>query len=107
MFIPDTISEDVYFKRVYEHWTEPIKTSHMFSDLNAGDAAIYDGRLLHCGGANCSCDKPARILFYFTVRCASKISRKADEARGLNATPIRDGNKKERGGVDLNLKDFL
>ena len=107
VFIPDTISEDVYIKRVYDHWTEPLKTPHMFSDLNAGDAAIYDSRLLHCGGANRSRDKPARILFYFTVRYAPKSSKMVDKAHGLHATSIRDEKKKERGGVSLNLKDFL
>ena len=34
--------------------------------LETGDAAFYDGRLLHCGGANRS-DRP-RALFYLTFR---------------------------------------
>ena len=37
--------------------------------LTAGEAAVYDGRLLHCGGANRS-DR-LRMLFYVTVRAAS------------------------------------
>ena len=36
--------------------------------VDAGGATLYDGRLLHCGGANKS-DK-LRVLFYVTWRCA-------------------------------------
>ena len=35
----------------------------------AGEAALYDGRLLHCGGANRSDE--LRILFYLTFRAAT------------------------------------
>ena len=38
---------------------------HMLSVLLSGSAALYDSRLLHCGGANRS-QRP-RVLFYFTV----------------------------------------
>jgi hypothetical protein len=41
--------------------------------LSKGDAALYDGRLLHCGGANRS-DK-LRILFYVTFRHAKAIGK--------------------------------
>ena len=34
--------------------------------LNTGDVALYDGRLLHCGGANRSTER--RVLFYITLR---------------------------------------
>lgn len=37
--------------------------------LQTGDAALYDGRLLHCGGANRS--DALRILFYLTLRAAT------------------------------------
>ena len=37
--------------------------------LKAGEAALYDGRLLHCGGANRSDE--LRILFYLTFRAAT------------------------------------
>ena len=41
--------------------------------LASGDAALYDGRLLHCGGANRS-DR-LRVLFYLTVRHADAVGQ--------------------------------
>lgn len=35
------------------------------SELRAGEAAVFDSRLLHCGRANTSAKR--RILFYFTL----------------------------------------
>ena len=55
--------------------------------LGTGDAALYDGRLLHCGGAN-RAGRP-RILFYVTFRAA-------------DATEVSNG-----GGTGCTLADFL
>jgi hypothetical protein len=40
-------------------------TPHVLSTLCAGDAAVYDSRLLHCGGANMS-ERP-RVLLYLSL----------------------------------------
>jgi hypothetical protein len=106
VFIPESISEEVFTKRVFDHWTEPLSGPHLYSDLNAGDAAIYDSRILHCGGANRSHEKPARVLFYFTIRCSPRRSKKTDEKRGMNSTPMRKNGATSRGTV-FNLRDFL
>jgi hypothetical protein len=45
--------------------------------LDTGDAALYDGRMLHCGGANRS-DK-RRILFYLTFRSRKGRENGLDE----------------------------
>ena len=118
VFIPNSITEDVYIQRVYDHWSEPLKHPHVWSDLEAGnschsrnkasranyshedcntfthigDAAIYDSRILHCGSANRSVNRPARILFYFTIRCEDQKSQQVDEGRGMDATAMRTGN---------------
>ena len=51
--------------------------------LDCGDAALYDGRLLHCGGANRSDRR--RLLFYLTFRSADAGSDEpqVDDARTL------------------------
>ena len=41
------------------------ESPHVLSTLAAGDAAVYDSRLLHCGGANRS-DRP-RVLLYLSL----------------------------------------
>ena len=52
--------------------------------LDAGDAALYDGRLLHCGGANRSDE--LRVLFYLTFRAADGGGQVGREEGGRRAT---------------------
>ena len=40
--------------------------------MSAGDAVLFDSRLLHCGGANSSPRR--RILFYFSFRAAGAVT---------------------------------
>ena len=47
--------------------------------LETGDAALYDGRLLHCGGANRSDE--LRVLFYLTFRAATADKDSTDDVR--------------------------
>ena len=42
-----------------------LRKPHMLSLLSQGSAALFDSRLLHCGGANRS-NRP-RVIFYFTI----------------------------------------
>lgn len=78
MFIPTTHTEESFLIRATEYMTAEdsdehsslLTLPHMLSDLNAGSGALYDSRLLHCGGANRS-PRP-RVLFYFTVATATK-----------------------------------
>lgn len=71
VFIPGTHTEEAYIRRVYEENSSILSTSaNTLSTLNSGDLAIYDSRLLHCGGSNRS-DKQ-RILFYFSFKNLSK-----------------------------------
>jgi len=67
-YLPRTHTE-----RAHELWNTTPKQKEAFiaaqpaviSSLNKGDVAIFDSRLLHCGGANIS--NKRRVLFYFTV----------------------------------------
>ena len=53
------------------------QTPHGVALLNEGDAAVFDSRLLHCGGGNES--RKRRVLFYFSFRSrASDVRRTAD-----------------------------
>ena len=52
--------------------------------LHAGDAALYDGRLLHCGGANRSDE--LRVLLYLTFRAADGGGQVEREEGGRRAT---------------------
>ena len=45
--------------------SELLTLPHTLSLLSEGHAALYDSRILHCGGANRS--KIPRVLFYFTI----------------------------------------
>uniref|UniRef100_A0A7S3B7L4 Uncharacterized protein n=1 Tax=Haptolina ericina TaxID=156174 RepID=A0A7S3B7L4_9EUKA len=59
--------------------------------LQPGEAALYDGRLLHCGGANRSDE--LRVLFYLTFRSTSSgvgDDELGDEGggRGSDTTPL-------------------
>ena len=68
VFLPRT-----HTPRAHEIWNGPQRQKEMFisvndatqSNLDLGDVAIFDSRLLHCGRENSS-DK-RRVLFYFTV----------------------------------------
>ena len=47
--------------------------------LETGAAALYDGRLLHCGGANRS--NKLRMLFYLTLRCEDAAELQSNSVR--------------------------
>ena len=67
-FLPGTMTPEVHgiFNSGEKQKNNLIAMSPAFrSNLKKGDVAIFDSRLLHCGGANESEDK-RRILFYFT-----------------------------------------
>lgn len=53
---------------------------HTLSLLTSGSAALYDSRLLHCGGANRS--PRTRVLFYFTMSSAAHEQEGEDEEEG-------------------------
>ncbi len=55
--------------------------------LGAGDAALYDGRLLHCGGAN-RADRP-RALFYVTFRAEAEPAEQPS-MEAMRASPSTD-----------------
>ena len=67
-FLPGTMTPEVHgiFNSGEKQKNNLIAMTPAFrSNLKKGDVAIFDSRLLHCGGANESEDK-RRILFYFT-----------------------------------------
>ena len=75
VFIPGSHNEDAHLVRMEEFMMEDIDSKdsslldlpHELSMLRAGDAALYDSRILHCGGANRSMPNKARVLLYFSV----------------------------------------
>ena len=75
VFIPKTHTEEAQLVRMEEFMEDDINQKdskllhlpHLHSCLSAGSGAIYDSRLLHCGGANRSVPCKSRVLFYFTV----------------------------------------
>ena len=75
VFIPGSHTEDAHLVRMEEFMLEDIDSKdsslldlpHELSMLRAGDAALYDSRILHCGGANRSMPNKARVLLYFSV----------------------------------------
>ena len=103
VFIPGTHTEDAYIRRVYEANDSIISSSpHTLSTLNSGDIAIYDSRLLHCGGSNRS-DKQ-RVLFYFSFKNLSKnknyvsvgsgtVSATAERLSAMNGASMRSQYK--------------
>lgn len=45
---------------------------HAYIHAQAGDVALFDSRLLHCGGANVSPRR--RILFYVSFRARKVVA---------------------------------
>ena len=60
-------------------------TPYFLSTLSLGDAALYDSRTLHCGGANRS--PTQRALFYFTFTNPEGFQEEED---AWNVASIRD-----------------
>ena len=60
-------------------------TPYVLSTLSIGDAAIYDSRLLHCGGAN-RAERP-RVLLYFSF--PSALHAPGDDDDFCNVASIR------------------
>lgn len=58
------------------------------SNLKIGDAAIFDSRVLHFGGANTS--QKRRILFYFTFTAGDVEKNNPNPARGMGSIRISD-----------------
>mmetsp|Transcript_13443 Transcript_13443/g.18395 ORF Transcript_13443/g.18395 Transcript_13443/m.18395 type:complete len:370 (-) Transcript_13443:95-1204(-) len=89
-FLPQTHTE-----RAHELWnTTPgqketfvASSAAVISSLKKGDVAIFDSRLLHCGGANTS-DK-RRVLFYFTASSAQRWPL-SDGLHGSNSVRKED-----------------
>lgn len=52
--------------------------------LKKGDVAIFDSRVLHCGGANTSTDK-RRVLFYFTFTAGDTQKHNPNPSRGTGS----------------------
>lgn len=61
------------------------------SNLKIGDAAIFDSRVLHFGGANTS--QKRRILFYFTFTAGDVEKNNPNPARGMGSIRIEDQRK--------------
>jgi len=85
-FLPGTMTNDVHkiFNSGEKQKNNLIAMSPAFSsNLKKGDVAIFDSRLLHCGGANESEDK-RRILFYFTFTAADTTRIKPGSIRNMD-----------------------
>lgn len=68
VFLPRTHTPEAHkLWNVPQKQKEAMLTVHkaVESDLKAGDCAVFDSRLLHCGRANSS--QKRRVLFYFTL----------------------------------------
>ena len=61
------------------------------SNLKIGDAAIFDSRVLHFGGANTS--QKRRILFYFTFTAGDVQKNNPNPARGMGSIRFEDDQK--------------
>ena len=66
--------------------------------LDAGDAALYDGRLLHCGGANRSDE--LRVLFYLTFRAA-------DGGQAMGQAGREEGGRRATAADGLTLESLM
>ena len=58
------------------------------SNLKIGDAAIFDSRVLHLGGANTS--KKRRILFYTTFTAGDVVKYNPNPSRGMGSIRRED-----------------
>lgn len=104
VFIPATHTEEIFLQRVTEYMEDDIDQDsqllnlpHTLSMLDEGSAAIYDSRLLHCGGANRS--KIPRVLFYFTISNPA-MTRITDEEEAFN-------NNNEDNNIDKDNNNIL
>ena len=69
------------------------------SGLAKGDAAIFDSRVLHCGGENSSLDR-RRVLFYFTFT--------AGDTKQFNPNPSRGaGSIRSQDRFQISLRSLL
>ena len=64
-------------------------TPAVVSCLKKGDVAIFDSRVLHCGGANTTPDK-RRVLFYFTFTSGDTEKFNPNPSRGAGSIRIED-----------------
>ena len=88
VFIPGshTASAHLAFREAGETGGAALAAPHGVATLGAGDATVFDSRLLHCGGGNAS-DK-RRVLFYFSFEVEgsdnpnSAVSTIREELRG-------------------------
>ena len=88
VFIPGshTASAHLAFREAGETGGPALAAPHGVATLRAGDATVFDSRLLHCGGGNAS-DK-RRVLFYFSFEVEgsenpnSAVSTIREELRG-------------------------
>lgn len=109
VFIPSTHTEDAYLQRVEEFMEADIDKDsklldlpHVLSTLNVGDAAVYDSRLLHCGGANRSPRR--RVLFYFTIANPNEEDDEGQEIRAALRDEIYDFDGMEGGSDEAGLQ---
>ena len=121
VFIPGSHTEDAHLVRMEEFMLNDIDSKdsilldlpHELSMLRAGDAALYDSRILHCGGANRSMPNKARVLLYFSV--ATQLSDESlsmdelfdpdQEMEGARLTRERDASLRT-ASKGLALSDF-
>ena len=89
-FLPQTqIKEVMKYLMVHRDKEELIANSKcVSSNLKIGDAAIFDSRVLHFGGANTS--QKRRILFYFTFTAGDVEKNNPNPARGMGSIRISD-----------------
>jgi hypothetical protein len=88
VFIPGshTARAHLSFREAGETGGSALAAPHGVATLDAGDATVFDSRLLHCGGGNAS--KKRRVLFYFSFEVEgsdnpnSAVSTIREELRG-------------------------
>eukprot|EP00445_Apocalathium_hangoei_P089454 CAMPEP_0204205744 /NCGR_PEP_ID=MMETSP0361-20130328/70557_1 /ASSEMBLY_ACC=CAM_ASM_000343 /TAXON_ID=268821 /ORGANISM="Scrippsiella Hangoei, Strain SHTV-5" /LENGTH=408 /DNA_ID=CAMNT_0051169055 /DNA_START=37 /DNA_END=1260 /DNA_ORIENTATION=- len=83
MFLPGTHTQ-VAHRRFEAHRAAFVQEAPAtVARLSAGDAVVYDSRVLHCGGENISTSQ--RILMYITFRCGDVDA----QALGIHQHSIR------------------
>ena len=108
VFIPTTHTEEAQLVRMEEFMEDDIDSKdsallslpHELSLLSCGSAALYDSRLLHCGGANRAVPLRPRVLFYFTV-----ASQAADEGAEEDELFDPQGDLQDRGSKGASLRE--